>query len=166
MNRLLSSPVSALGLAVLPLVVLFLALASAARAQPVGPPLAPGLTAGVPDNCLGSSSGSLGTLTAALSFGSTHESAECNRRADARLLAAMGDLAAAQERMCDSPKVREARRASGRPCAADGGPPASPAPAAAPPPRAGELAVRPIDVCSTLSTPAERRAYARVCRRS
>lgn len=141
--------------------LLALLLAAPAAAQPVGAPLAPGLTTGVPDNCLGSSSGSLGTLTAALSFGTTRESAECNRRADARLLAAMGDYAAAAERMCESRQVREARRAAGRPCAADGGSPLAPPP----PPPAGQLAVRPIDVCATLSSPAERRAYAPVCRR-
>lgn len=141
---------------------LALCLPAAAAAQPVGAPLAPGLTTGVPDNCLGSASGSLGTLTAALSFGRTHESAECNRRADARLLAAMGDRAAAEERLCESPEVRAARRRAGRPCVADGGAPSAPLPAVPPP--AGQLAVRPIDVCATLSSPAERRAYAKACR--
>lgn len=158
-------PAKALCLAVLSLVLaalLLIGMANAARAQTVGPPLSPGLTAGVPDNCEGSASGGVATGLFGLSFGFTSTREDCNRRADARVLAAIGDREAAEERLCESPKVREARALVGRPCRRDG-PPPSAAPAAPPPPRAGELTVKPIDVCGTLSSPAERRAYRKVC---
>lgn len=137
--------------------VLLLIFAAPAGAQTIAAP-APGLAVGG-GTCEGSMTGGLATGVFGFSFGATRERSNCDRRADAMALAAIGEREAAAELLCQKPEVREARREAGRPCRADA------QVAQAPAPRAGELAVRPIDVCSTLSSAAERRAYAKACGR-
>lgn len=54
------------------------------------------------------------------SFGLTKSDEACDTREDARYISTLiGDPGAAKERLCDSPKIRNAFKRAGRPCAGD-----------------------------------------------
>jgi len=87
----------------------------------VGMAVAPALTTTFSETCMGSTSAGAGFAGGAVSVGSTWEDEACIRRLDAREIKSLGDAEAAKELLCDSPKVREAFKRVGRPCAVDGG---------------------------------------------
>ena len=87
----------------------------------VGMAVAPALTTTFSETCMGSTSAGAGFAGGAVSVGSTWEDEACIRRLDAREIKSLGDAEAAKELLCDSPKVREAFKRVGRPCAIDGG---------------------------------------------
>jgi hypothetical protein len=76
-----------------------------------------------PETCLGSSSGGVQTNGLGVTFASTYDSADCNRRMDARMWQVLGKADIAIARMCQS---KENREAAGSVC------PKSPTTAAAP----------------------------------
>ena len=83
--------------------------------------ITPGLIAGGL-SCSGS--GSLGGSGAGwgLSLGITKEDRYCNAREDAKYIQGVtGSVAAAKERLCDTPEIRRAFARAGQPCAVDGG---------------------------------------------
>lgn len=69
--------------------------------------------------CIISASGSVSVVGFGASIGAGIEDPDCTRRANAQLLAALGQPDAAREVLCANREVREAFQRSGRPCASD-----------------------------------------------
>lgn len=69
--------------------------------------------------CIISASGSVSVVGFGASIGAGVEDADCTRRANAQLLAALGQGEAAREVLCANREVREAFARIGRPCAGD-----------------------------------------------
>jgi hypothetical protein len=69
--------------------------------------------------CIISASGSVSVVGFGASIGAGIEDPDCTRRANAQLLAVLGQPDAAREVLCANREVREAFMRSGRPCAAD-----------------------------------------------
>ncbi len=69
--------------------------------------------------CIISASGSVSVVGFGASIGAGIEDPDCTRRANAQLLAVLGQSDAAREVLCANREVREAFMRSGRPCAAD-----------------------------------------------
>ncbi|WP_198379005.1 hypothetical protein, partial [Neoroseomonas rubea] len=69
--------------------------------------------------CIISASGSVSVVGFGASIGAGVEDPDCTRRANAQLLAVLGQPDAAREVLCANREVREAFMRSGRPCAAD-----------------------------------------------
>jgi hypothetical protein len=87
----------------------------------IGFAAAPALTTTLTETCMGSSSVGGGFSGGSFSFGTTWRDTECVNRLNAREIKTFGDVQAAKEIMCSNDTVREAFKAVGRPCAADGG---------------------------------------------
>lgn len=79
------------------------------------PAIAPGLAASN-EACMGSSSAGGSAAVFGFSIGTTWKNADCERRMNAKTIAALGDTEAAKALLCTDPKIAAAYASVKRPC--------------------------------------------------